>query len=465
MAHLSGRIPTVHAGAFGRFKLAAFLRPRLLTPLVVAGVASGCGLFSIESLEPPFPENPPFGQVVQEIRVEGNRHTRTWIIESAMASRVGEPYTSRNAEIDHLYLIQLGSFTGVSFRYEPVDGGIALIAVVREASPYVPSLSFKLTQENGVEIGPAFSSPNFFGTAARVSAYARFGGATNFGVRYWDPWVPGKSWLFGYRLQYAHIERQNELDNFGETSEDVFFQFRRNFRDDVGLGLRFRFLSVKSDVDGKTLSPTNRDNVPSVGLFVDYDSRNSTYPTRGWLAELEAAKYGVFGGSGDFWRVDADVRRYHPLSFMGPRHSVAAYSLLTVTRGEVGKDIPVYMDFHIGGTNSVRGWPLGARVGQNQWLNTVEYWFLLTEEKAFRFWFIKWRMGMQLAAFGDVGTAWSTGPEFGDNFIGGWGVGGRLIIPVVVLLRLDFAYAQDQFGIKIAVGGGEKAMAQKLRVR
>ena len=50
-----------------------------------------------------------------------------------------------------------------------------------------------VAQENGIEIGPGFSSPNFFGTAGRASAYARFGGATNFGIRYWDPWMPGGS--------------------------------------------------------------------------------------------------------------------------------------------------------------------------------------------------------------------------------------------------------------------------------
>jgi hypothetical protein len=36
---------------------------------------------------------------------------------------------------------------------------------------------------------------------------------------------------------------------------------------------------------------------------------------------------------------------------------------------------------------------------------------------------------------------------------------------VVVLLRLDIAYAKDEFGLKFAVGGAEKAIAQKLRVR
>ena len=430
----------------------------------LANVATGCSLFSIETPPSVFPDSMPYGQIVQEIRIEGNSYTRTWIVEGAMASKVGDPYTERSSEFDHLWLSQLGVFATIHFETEPASDGIALIVHVTEVSPYLPSLSFALTEENGVEIGPAFSSANFLGWAGRASAYVRFGGATNFGVRYWDPWLPGKSWLFGYGGTYRHIERQNELDNFRETTDDVFLQVKRNLLSELHLGLRFQFLSVKSDTPGKTLSPSNRDNIPALGLFLELDLRNGPYPTNGWYAEVEAAKYGIFGGDSDFWQFNADVRRYFPLPF-GRRHSMALYSLATFSTGQVGTDIPVYMDFHIGGTNSVRGWPLGSRVGKHQWLNTAEYWFRLLDDKALRFWFIKWRMGLQLALFGDFGTAWSTQSEFEDNFIGGVGGGLRLTIPVVVLLRLDVAYATNQVGFRVAIGGGEKALAQRFRVR
>ncbi len=439
----------------------------LVCVLGLASVASGCSLVSIEDIESPFPENPPYGEIIQEIRIEGNDYTRTWIVEAEMVSQVGEPYTEKSAQSDYLHLGRLGTFTFINFDTEPMDDGIALIVRVKEVSPYIPSLSFALTQENGVEIGPAFSSPNFLGWGARASAYARFGGATNIGVRYWDPWVPGKSWLFGYGFWFIHSERQNELDDFGETTNELFLQVKRNITNDVHPGLRFQFLTVRSDTDGKTLSPDNQDNIPALSLFLEVDKRNAPYPTNGWYAEVEIAKYGILGGDSDYWQFTADVRKYLPLPF-GRRHSMALYTLATLTTGVVGTDIPIYMDFQIGGTNTVRGWPLGVVVGKNQWLNTAEYWYRLIDEKAFRFWFIKWRMGMQFSLFGDVGTAWGgeeSGRSFSDNFIGGFGGGLRLTIPVVVLLRLDLAYAKDEFGFKIAIGGGEKQTAARKRVR
>jgi outer membrane protein insertion porin family len=429
----------------------------------LGALASGCSLFSVEDIPSPFPEDPPYGKTVREIRVEGNRHTKTWIVESAMASKVGEPYTKQTARNDARWLGQLGTFTSVAFSTEPVPDGIDLIVSVKEGTPYIPSVSFKLTQENGVEIGPAFSSPNFLGFAGRVSVYARFGGATNIGIRYRDPWLPGKSWKFGYNVEFFHRERTNELDNFNEKSDEAFLQVRRNLTNPLRLGARFSFMSVGSDVDGKTLNPNNRDNTPALGLFLELDTRNAPYPTSGWWNELEVTKYGIFGGDGDWWRFTGDMRRYVQLPF-GSRHSLAIYSLFTMQPGEVGADLPVYMDFEIGGTNSVRGWPLGSRVGKNQWLNTLEYWFMLKRQRAYRFWFIKMRLGLQLGLFGDVGTAWNTSQEFGDNFIGGFGAGLRVTIPVVVLLRLDVGYS-PQNGFSIAIGGAEKAYAQRFRVR
>jgi outer membrane protein assembly factor BamA len=257
------------------------------------------------------------------------------------------------------------------------------------------------------------------------------------------------------------MDRQNELDDFGETSDDLFLQVKRNLTNQVRYGPRFRFLSVKSDTPDKTLSPDDHDKIPALGLFLELDTRNAPYPTSGWYAETEAFYY---WGDADYWQFTGDVRRYFPLPF-GRRHSMALYSMATLTTGVVDTDIPIYMDFSIGGTNSVRGWPLDSRVGKNQWLSTAEYWLRLVDDKAFRFWFIRWRMGLQLGVFGDVGTAWDNGTEFGDNFIAGVGTGLRLTIPAAVMFRIDFAYAQDEFGIKIAIGGGEKAYAQRLRVR
>ena len=438
----------------------------LLTACLVLGaVDASAKLVTIEKIPRGIPEDLAWGEIVREIRIEGNRYTREKIIRQAFKSRIGHPYTQENARLDLLWIARLGSFTSVSFATEPVADGIALITTVKETSPYIPSLSMKLTQENGFEIGPSFSSSNLFGTAARASAYARFGGATNIGIRYLDPRLPVRSILWGHNFQYFHRERTNKLLEFQETTDEIFYEFMQPTTDDTRTGLRFRYMALKSDRDGVTLGSDNHDHMPSLGVFFQTDSRNGIYPTNGWFVDLEVSKYGAFGGDGDFWRTDLDIRRYFPLSMFGDRHSMTLNSYAALTAGELDVTIPRHQEFFIGGTNSVRGWSLGSRQGSNQWLNTVEYWFRLMDQKAWKFWFIKWRMGFQLGAFFDVGTAWSDYEDLDRSWISGGGAGFRLTMPVVTMFRFDVAYGESGPSVRMFIGGGEKAIAQKQRVR
>ena len=70
-----------------------------------------------------------------------------------------------------------------------------------------------------------------------------------------------------------------------------------------------------------------------------------------------------------------------------------------------------------------------------------------------------------LAAFGDFGTAWDTSEEFSDHWIAGGGVGIRLIIPQMVMMRFDLAFGEPALGVSFHFGTDEKAAAQRFRIR
>lgn len=442
----------------------------LLTLLLTLGLqilAVPClaKFLEIEDIPVGFAENPRYGQIVREIHVEGNKHTREWIIKRAIKSQIGHPYTEENAKKDLLWVARLGSFTSVAFRVDPVEDGIALTVIVTEATPWLPSVSFKITQENGIEIGPAITFFNLLGTAARANVYARFGGANNYGVRYADPVLPVRSWISGYRFYYFHRERRSKLMDYDEKSDEAFFEISQPTSDEMRFGLRFRYLYLRADRDSVTLDPGNSDEIPSLGLYVLHDSRNSVYPTDGWYFDMEISKYGLFGVKSDYWRLDLDLRRYFRIPGLGPRHSMAFSSYAALNNGELGVTIPYHQEFYIGGTNSVRGWSMGSRQGQNQWLTTAEYWFNLMPQKKWKAWIIKWRMGFQIGVFGDIGTAWSDYEDINKNWLGGFGAGFRLSMPVLTVVRLDLGYGESGLGVKLYVGGAEKAEAQKYRVR
>ena len=102
----------------------------------------------------------------------------------------------------------------------------------------------------------------------------------------------------------------------------------------------------------------------------------------------------------------------------------------------------------MGCTNSVRGWDISAdRSGKNQWINTLEYRVTLMESKVLSLLDLTADIGFQGALFGDLGIAWDESEEFRkDNFIGGFGLGFRFLIPFVNMFRSDFALGKSGGG-------------------
>jgi len=131
----------------------------------------------------------------------------------------------------------------------------------------------------------------------------------------------------------------------------------------------------------------------------------------------------------------------------------------------VGVDYPIYMQFNLGGANSVRGWSLGSRDGKNQFVNTAEYWHLLVDYQKWKIWFLKFALGLQLGVFGDVGTAWTTSEEFSQSWIGGGGLGLRFLMPAILMFRADVATGEEGYVVRFFLGTKEKAVAQRDRVR
>jgi len=434
-----------------------------LVPLLLCISVGACGLLKVdEKPSTGIEEETDFGPPLTEIRFEGLGYTKEWVVRRQMISNVGEPYTKESAVDDYRSLDQLKIFSSIHFDVEHGHDGVILTVTVTEVNPYTPSVKIGITDENGVSVGAGASSANLKGTALKASASFNVGGQSGVKVGLNSPWHPRK--LPMYDLRFSWQIRDNAADNFREKATEVIAVVQTNLGRNFRVGARFDFFSMGSDVDGVTLSETNRDNVPQLGALVGFDSRDfPRNPDNGLLASVDIHRA---GGDANYWRSNLDFRAYW--SPLGRQHTFTFFSLTTVTTGEVGVDIPVWDDFHIGGTNTVRGWTFGARVGKNQLINTFEYRYLLLAPKLVQIWFIKMDMGLQLAAFFDNGTAWNEGRRPVDQYIAGGGIGIRLLLPSVNMLRFDMAYgepANPTFKITLHIGANQKAVAQRLRVR
>ncbi|UCF36060.1 MAG: BamA/TamA family outer membrane protein [Acidobacteriota bacterium] len=410
----------------------------------------------------PSPTSDPYGKTVKEIRLSGSGKTKQSIIFRELASKVGEPYTRENAELDAERLDQLRIFSRIEIEQLIEDDQIILDIQVQETSPILPILSLDVSDENGFSIGPGFKAINIKGEAIRLSGSTQFGGSTKIKTEFENPWFTGNHASYRFRLEL--LDRPNAFENFDERTVDFELELGSYIRNNGRIGTRLGVLSVGSDVDGVTLSPENRDTIPSLSFFLGYDSRNYwTNPTAGWWNEVEIVRRGGIWGNGDFWVMNFDVRRFQPLA---DRHTLALFSLATLRSGQVGTEIPTYLNFHLGGTNTIRGWDLDASRGKNQFINTAEYRYTLLRRRPLGFKGLRFYAGLQLAAFADFGIAWDESSQFrAGNFIDGYGFGLRILIPFVDMIRFDFAFGEPGAGLGSNIGIEEKAVKQRNRIR
>ena len=126
--------------------------------------------------------------------------------------------------------------------------------------------------------------------------------------------------------------------------------------------------------------------------------------------------------------------------------------------------MPDYLQFDLGGANTVRGWSLGARRGRHQWITTLEYAYVVQPVRAFSVAGVNLYAGVQVVGFADAGLAWGNEDEDRPG-IDGYGVGLRFLVPFVDLLRLDVAWGEPGRGATGYFGVSLKATRQRQRVR
>ena len=408
----------------------------------------------------------PYGKIIKQIRIEGLKRTKEHIVTRELFSRVGEPLLKENLDKEYTRLELLDVFIEIKTDVTLEKDGVVLTYRFTETYPWLPMLGFQITDENGISAGGGLKFPNLFGKNLFVSGRLLFGGATTIEIVMENPWATGNR--VGYKLEYYRRERENLIGNFYEKANEFYLRIGGQLGKKGRIGGSVESVNIKSDLDGITLSPDNVDRVTRIGMYIRYDSRDAFVDTRrGWWNEVALSReMRVFKNASNFYQLDLDLRRYQPLPFWD-RHTLAIFSLLTLRTGEVGKDVAPWQKFGMGGTNTVRGWEYATQRGKNQFVSTLEYRITILEPQVFNLPFnLRYRGGLHVCVFGDLGIAWDRSDQFkSQNFIGGFGVGVRLLLPIVGITRLDVGWGQKGQGIFLHLGAYEKPVMSRKRVR
>jgi len=408
----------------------------------------------------------PFGKIVKEIRLEGLKRTKEYIVTRELISRVGEPWLKKNLDQEYKRIELLDVFSKIEINALLDQDSVIIIYRFVETFPILPSISLKISDENGISAGGGVKSPNLLGRDIFFAGRLVVGGETEVEVWLENPWIAGNH--LGYKVEYYHRERDNLVADFVETANEFYLRIGSYLGRKGRIGGSLEFLNIHSDMDSVTLSSDNTDKVSRIGVYLGFDSRDSFSDTRrGWWNEIGYTReMRLFPNSSNFNQLDIDIRRYQPVPFWN-RHILALFSLLTLRSSEVGKDVAPWQLFGLGGTNTIRGWEFAARKGKNQFINTAEYRITAIRPSLLELPFgIDYRGGLQFAIFGDMGIVWNEAGEFVDkNFIAGGGFGIRILLPIFGMARMDFGWGQGGKGVFLHLGAFEKPVMTRRRVR
>jgi outer membrane protein assembly factor BamA len=395
------------------------------------------------------------GQPVLTLTVSGLVHLDETVVTEQLRTRPGQPYAQSVVARDIVRLERLRVFSAVSITPVQGAGGVDVSVVVTETPRLFPAISLAVTDESGVSIGPAVKLVNIKGHPIDVGAISQFGGNDLLAFSEVSPLRTGR--LLWHSANVSFRDRLNRLEDFRERSIDLDARAGVHGGDVWQAGAIVQYYKVHADNNTVTLSGEDHDAFPGFGGVFIQDTRNSlTTPSRGWWNTVDVVQH---VGSGTYATLNIDLRRYQTIA---NRQNFLATTLLSLQSGETGVDFPAYADYAVGGENSVRGWDYASRRGKNQFITTIEYRHMTFPTRAFSVGGVNLYAGLAIAVFGDVGSAWSAGSDFSRNTIAGGGIGLRVFVPFIDMLRLDFSFGDR---MQVGIGINEKAVAQRGRVR
>ena len=413
------------------------------------------------------PLSPYEGFFVTRVDVEGFKKTHDFIVRREIRIQPGDVFHVVDAQADLTRLENLGVFSSGEIIAEATDSTVALTYRVREMPWIVPYPRFRYTEQDGWSFGAGVASINMHGRATRLSASFLVGGLDSWSFRYRYPWITGNH--FSFDLVASDFRRFDELNDFNERSVEFTPWFGSYLGDGGRVGVTLSYFQMDSDRDGITLAADERDRFFRIGGRVGYDSRdNWRNPSRGWFHDLLVLRYdgGAFSQPGQWWLIEGDARRYQTIA---KRQALIMGALVSYQDGQVGTDIPGYMQYRMGGANSIRGYDIDVLgrdlYGRNQSIATVEYQYVLFPMAEHFLGKFSYSAGLEAAAFVDWGIAWNRADEFDtERARTGFGLGLRWLLPAVFEIRTDVAMG-DEGKVYFHLGVGEKLAAQRARLR
>jgi len=418
-------------------------------------------------------------------QIEGK--TRDFIVTREVQLSEGDVFKRDVARSDLEHIFGLGIFQDASLSFNPGDDPrqVVLNFDVVEGNTGSIGAGAGVSNTGGVFGTVSFQEQNLGGNNQDLTAEVQAGGRTLlFNTRFRDPWIAGDPHRTSYSVNLFRRRSLSVIFDEGETDVELpngdeprivrtggGITFSRPLAPDVfsradwrlSAGVDYQRVQVK-DEDGD-ISPVDElgnqlsfdDSGEDDLLTLEFDAvrdrrNNRRQPTDGSVLRF-GVDQSVPVGSGNIFltRFRGNYSYFIPVDFTNFTEEGGETLAFNVQAGTVLGDLPPYEAFSLGGTNSVRGYEIGALGAGRSFLQaTAEYRFPIFSI-------------IGGALFVDVGTDLGTADDVpgepaevrdkpGTGF--GYGAGVRVQSPLGQI-RLDFGI-NDEGDNRIHFGIGER---------
>lgn len=401
---------------------------------------------------------------LERIEIQGTTKTRHSVIHRYLSMKPGDEITPELIAQNYDALAATNFFKRVDFSSKPGSAPGKVIMVIEIVERYWPWLEVAggFSELEGwyiIPIGVRFD--NFFGRGdlggARFLIADRTGG---FYLHYRHPQIFKSSFDFqmelgGTNQQFIHyVDGREALHNVERSEASLALVGARGFARHVSFGFRFnqwrpetRATFSANDSSFQLLAQPlaaqlAETKINSVFFRLEKDTRNDRlFPQRGmWGAMALEVADSALGGDVNFTSLTFDGRVYTPLG----RNTLA----LRAKAARISETAPFYERHYLGGAYSLRGFaergltPLGW--GTELLLAQAEMRFPIAGNVQ--------RPSMSATLFFDIGSLKT--PKSSRDFTSAAGFGFRAKVPIIGLLRCDFAYPldRDDFRFHLALG-------------
>ncbi len=304
---------------------------------------------------------------VNRINIIGNTSTRDKVIRREVRLDEGDIFHPKKLKRSYSRINNLNYFDAVEVIPEPrpAEGTMDITVRVKERPTGSFSIGGGYSSLDGFIATGEITEGNLFGRGQTVKLKGELGGRRQeYYLRFTEPWLFDRPISFDatlYNQTVKYIDYSKEATGFSVTFGKWFTEYTGG-----SLGYSFERANIRDvaeDASELVKDQAGKKDTSKVMTSLKRDSvDNRLYPRDGSLNAIYADFAGL-GGDNGFYSVTGDSGWHFPL-FTESAFSVRGR--VSFADGILGKELPLYERFYVGGINSVRGHEYGKAGPQDE---------------------------------------------------------------------------------------------------